>query len=199
MPGATGSPAEALRRLAEARRALETAQAEVRDAVGAARAAGRSWAEVGEALGVSRQAAFKRFGQPRDPRTGAPMTRTTAADVVALTERAFRLLDAGGTAELRSLMSPAAAAGLGEDVLRRTWAAAVAETGRLERTEGTAAHLPEPDGTPLEDGEQVLGVVVGRTLLRCEAGTWEGRVAVDHDGRVAGLLVVPPGTSGLPF
>ena len=199
VPGSTDNPAEDLRRLAAARRALEVAQAEVREGVEAARRAGRSWAEVGEALGVTRQAAFKRFGSPRDPRTGAPMTPTTVTDVVELTERAFRLLDAGDTDALRALMSPEAAEVLTADLLVSTWAAAVAETGRLEGTTGTSAHLPEPDGTPLADGERVLGLVVGRTLLECEAGEWAGRVAVGPDGQVVGMLVVPPGTTGLAF
>jgi hypothetical protein len=171
----------------------------VREGVEAARRAGRSWAEVGDALGVTRQAAFKRFGSPRDPRTGAAMTPTTVARVVELTERSFRLLDAGDTDALRALMSPEAAVVLTADLLLSTWASAVAETGHLVGTTGTTAHLPEPDGTPLEDGERVLGVLVGRTLLECEAGEWAGRVAVDPDGRVVGMLVVPPGATGLAF
>lgn len=200
MPGATGSPAEDLGRLVAARQALERAQAEVRDAVGAARSAGRSWAEVGDALGVTRQAAFKRFGSPRDPRTGDPMTpTTTVTDVLALTERAFRLLGAGDTEALRALMTPETAALLTTERLLDTWAGVVAETGELEQVTGTAVHLPEPDGTPVADGEPVLGTVVGRAGLRCEAGGWEGRAAVGPDGRVVGVLVVPPGATGLPF
>jgi hypothetical protein len=55
-------PAE-LRRIGLAARDLDTARDELRAAVTAARAAGRSWAQIGMVLGVSRQAAQERFAE----------------------------------------------------------------------------------------------------------------------------------------
>lgn len=53
------------RRIIAARQAIERAEAELRDAVRAAREAGDSWAVIGAALDTTRQAAYQRFG--RDP------------------------------------------------------------------------------------------------------------------------------------
>lgn len=189
---------DSLARLAEARRALDRAQQQVVEGVSTARAAGHSWAEIGAALGVTRQAAFKRFGTPRDPRTGETMIPTmTPPEVAALVERVFRLLDDDDITTLTGLMTPDTAQTLTPQVLRETWARAVAENGRLVEVRDTTVHLP--DGSVLHDGERALGTVVGRCELACEAGSWAGRVAVDLDGRVVGMLIVPPGTSDLPF
>ena len=51
------------RRIIEARKGVESAEAELRDAVAAARAAGDSWTVIGAALGTSKQAAFQRFAK----------------------------------------------------------------------------------------------------------------------------------------
>ena len=51
------------RRIIEARKGLESAEMELRDAVTAARAAGDSWTVIGAALGTSKQAAFQRFAK----------------------------------------------------------------------------------------------------------------------------------------
>jgi hypothetical protein len=51
------------RRIIAARRGIADAEAELREAVAAARAAGDSWTLIGAALDTSRQAAFQRFGQ----------------------------------------------------------------------------------------------------------------------------------------
>lgn len=176
--------------------ALHLAERGLADAVRRARAAGRSWAAVGDALGTSRQNAFKRFGSPRDPRTGTSMTPSDRRDAVtATTERVFALVDAGDHDQLRELMPADVARVLTRDVVLDTWAGAVAETGNLVRCEDTRVELP--GGEPVD--APVLGTVVGATTLVCEAGEWHGRVAVGQDGEVLGLLVVPPGTSDLPF
>jgi len=52
-----------LRRVSAASERLGLADAELRSAVTAARAVGRSWTEVGVVLGVSKQAAQQRFGR----------------------------------------------------------------------------------------------------------------------------------------
>jgi 3-keto-L-gulonate-6-phosphate decarboxylase len=49
------------RRIIAARKALEAAQQELRDAVAAARSAGDSWTVVGAAMGTTKQAAYQRF------------------------------------------------------------------------------------------------------------------------------------------
>jgi hypothetical protein len=51
------------RRIITARRGIADAEAELREAVAAARAAGDSWTVIGAALDTSRQAAFQRFGR----------------------------------------------------------------------------------------------------------------------------------------
>lgn len=61
------TPAESpsdLRRIGLALRGLADEQRAVDEAVGAARANGRSWGEIGLVLGISRQAARERYGQP---------------------------------------------------------------------------------------------------------------------------------------
>jgi 3-keto-L-gulonate-6-phosphate decarboxylase len=52
-----------LRRIVAARKGLDAAERELRDAVAAARAAGDSWTAIGAALGTTKQAASQRFGK----------------------------------------------------------------------------------------------------------------------------------------
>lgn len=54
-----------LRRIIAAQEGCDAAEAELRAAVEAARAAGDSWTAIGAVLNVTRQAAFQRFGQRR--------------------------------------------------------------------------------------------------------------------------------------
>ncbi len=51
-----------LRRIGLAKHALRDAEAELRAAVAASRASGRSWGYIGLVLGISKQAAQQRFG-----------------------------------------------------------------------------------------------------------------------------------------
>ncbi|RMB58830.1 hypothetical protein [Tessaracoccus antarcticus] len=177
---------------------LDNARAALQSSVDEAREQGQSWADIGEALGVTRQAAFKRFGRPHDPRTGVAMRNTTtASSVVALTERVFTLLDAGDHDAIAGLMSASAARTLTREVLLGTWAAAVAETGNLVACRDTRAELG--DKTVLHPDESVLGLSIGVTELQCEAGEWIGRLALDGEQRIVGLLVVAPGEQSLPF
>jgi hypothetical protein len=63
-------PADAqrdFRRIIEARKGLDAAERELRDAVAAARDAGDSWTVIGAALGTSKQAASQRFGRGTAP------------------------------------------------------------------------------------------------------------------------------------
>ena len=56
-----------LRRIGLALGAVAAAEAELAEAVRAARASGRSWGDIGMVLGISRQAARTRFHQPAIP------------------------------------------------------------------------------------------------------------------------------------
>jgi hypothetical protein len=51
------------RRIIEARKNLDAAEEELRDAVASAREAGDSWTVIGAALGTTKQAASQRFGR----------------------------------------------------------------------------------------------------------------------------------------
>lgn len=177
---------------------LELARAGLQAAVDAARATGHSWADVAAALGVTRQAAFKRFGRPNDPRTGKPMTSTTTVStVVTFTERVFTLLDAGQYDPVRDLMTPATARTLTRQAVLDVWAAAIAEVGHLVTCRDTRAELT--DGTVLGADESVLGLVIGSTVLECEAGELVGRLALNDEQQLIGLLVVPSNHGALPF
>ena len=125
------------------------------------------------------------------------MVAATTSGVVDLTERVFALVDAGDYETLRGLMTEEAATALTADVVLDTWARVVADTGNLIACRDTGVELP--DGTTVGATETALGSVVGHTVLECEAGTWVGRVAVDPDHRVVGLLVVPREHGPLPF
>lgn len=189
---------DGLEEVAAAQVRLEQARTQLHDAVTRARAHGHTWAQIGEVLGMTRQAAFKRFGSPRDPRTGENMSApTTTDDLLESTERIFRLIDAGDYEALRSMMSTDTAAVLTREVILGTWAEAVAETGNLIGCRDTGLELP--DGTSISPGEAVHGSLIGYTMIDCEAGQWMGRVAYAPDRQVVGLLIVPPDHEDLPF
>lgn len=124
------------------------------------------------------------------------MTPVDTSDVVGITEQVFRAIDGGRYDELSALMPQDVARVLTREVVLDLWARVVADTGNLVQCERTVVQAPGGDALP--DGDW-LGTVVGVTRLVCEAGEWEGRVALGQDRRVLGLLVVAPGASGLPF
>lgn len=125
------------------------------------------------------------------------MTPTDLTPLIARTERVFALIDAGDHDTLRGLMSEQASQELTRDLVLGTWAQAVAESGNLTGCRDT--RLESLDGTVLDPAEATRGLVVGQTTIECEAGEWWGRVAFDADQQVVGLLVVPVGTTDLPF
>ncbi|WP_432476534.1 hypothetical protein [Nocardioides sp. GXQ0305] len=190
-------PEEPLGGVRDAARRVESAREDLRLAVEAARTAGHSWAEVGRVLGTSRQAAFKRFGTATDPRTGEQVGRRTPEGAVTVAERVWRMVDGGDYDGLRELLHDSAAGALDRETVLGTWARVVADGGRLEAVREVVVQLPDGSAAPLD--EPVSGTVVVSSTLACEAADWHGRVAVDGDGRVTGLLVVPPGTTDLPF
>lgn len=180
---------DGLARVAQAHRAAAEAQRDLHLAVEEARVAGHSWAAIGHALGVTRQAAFKRFGTPRDPRTGDTMTPAPlrTGELLAAAERLWHRLDAGDYDAVREQMTDEVAAVLTREAVLGTWAQVVAETGNLEQCRDPRVELP--DGSPVADGDPVLGVLVAHAELVCEAGSWVGRVALDGERRVVGLYV----------
>lgn len=183
--------------VAAARDQLDTARRNLRETVETARR-DYTWAEIGRVLGMSRQAAFKRFGSARDPRTGEPLQAgVKATDVAARTEQVFRLVDSGDYGSLAAMLTADAAAVLTRGRVLDTWAQAVADTGNLVSCRGTGVELP--DGSALPSGEQATGTLVGHTIIDCEAGQWVGRVAFNADGLVTGLLIVPMQHGELPF
>lgn len=188
---------DTLAEIGSAALALEVARIHLHTAVTHARAAGVTWARIGEHLGISRQAAYKRFGRPVDPRSGAPMNPRNVGDLTDRTEAAFWSLAAGEVEELRRQMSTQAREVLTAQDLLDTWSRAIAETGVLERAEHSVAALA--DGTVLDPSDRVVGSVVVATTLECEAGEWHGRIAWDADGAIAGLLVVAPSSEPWPF
>lgn len=66
-PAAIGAPdagARHLRRIGAAVRSAATSQAELTDAVAAARRHGHTWTQIATMLGTSRQAAQERYSEP---------------------------------------------------------------------------------------------------------------------------------------
>ena len=97
---------------------------------------------------------------------------------------------------MRVMTAPTAAV-LTEQVVLDTWARVVAEVGNLVGFEGT--EIDVGGDTRLDASEEVLGTVVGDTTLRCDAGEMRGRVAVDPEGMVVGILVAPRDQTALAF
>jgi hypothetical protein len=173
-PGA-GSP---LAQMASARELARVANAAMQTAVDRARAAGHSWKEIGDVLETSRQAAFQRFGQPVDPRTGQPMTKTP---LPGATERAIAIFAnnaAGEWEAARADFGPKMLEGLSASRLADGW---VRTSGLIGRYEG----MGEPFAHAL--GEHTIVDIP----LHFEAGEATGRVTFDSDGKVVGLFIRP--------
>lgn len=148
---------------------------------------------------MSRQAAFKRFGEVTNPANGQKITggSMTVAQIQQFTEKVFDHIGAGELDKLEQLIHPDARKELSQEVIAETWAKVLSEIGGKESYEDT--HVVVPAGDRIEDGDSVLGTVVGVTTVNCEAGEVMGRVAVDEKQRIVGLLIVPTDHSPLPF
>jgi len=178
---------------------LERSKRSLKQAVQEARANGRTWADIGQALGMTRQAAFKRFGHATNPADGEPISGGDMSidQVRTLTEQVFQLISSGDYASLEELLHPDVRSELSEGLVMDTWSRVLAEVGALETQ--VDIHVALPGGDRLEEDEELLGTVVGVTTLNCEAGEVMGRVAVDHELRVVGLLLVSSDHQSLPF
>ncbi|MEM9613676.1 MAG: hypothetical protein AAF962_24065 [Actinomycetota bacterium] len=183
--------------IVRAHQQVVASKAALQEAVTAARRQGHTWQEIGDALHMSRQAAFKRFGKPTQPKEPKPVEAQSVAPVLDITERAFDLVATADYDQLHRLMTPATSEALTADLIAATWSGVLAEVGQLESCDNT--HVELPDGTPLDPDEEVLGSVVAATTLRCEAGELLGRIAFDADRKIIGVLIVPEDHGELPF
>ncbi|GAB3567802.1 DUF3887 domain-containing protein [Spelaeicoccus albus] len=147
---------------------------------------------------MTRQAAFKRFGKPIDPVSGAEIARRSVAAVIDVTEQVMQLMSQGDYRRVHGLMEPRTREELPASLLSETWQKVLSEVGTLQACRNTRAELP--DGTLIEVDEEILGgVVIGQTILECEAGEIVGRVAVNDRLSVVGVLLVPTDHGPLPF
>lgn len=178
---------DAVDHIRDAARSLDIAQQGLAEAVAQARREGVTWAAVGECLGITRQAAFKRFGTPIDPRTRRPMQRNDF-NPEDLFGRTFELIDKGDYDTLASLMAPDVREELNADVVLGTWAEAVGEVGNLTGVTDVRTVLPGTREALSGPGDAVGTVVTEGTVLS-EAGEHHGRIAV-ADGQIVGLLIL---------
>lgn len=148
-----------------------------------AREAGHTWQELGETLNTTRQAAFQRFGRP-----------AAATD------------DAGTDGTMTEILLPGAAEralgvfGAFFEERDEQIAADFDETMRaqlpLAKLGEVRAQLADMIGRYENPGEPFVRMIGKHTVvdvpLYFEAGEMNGRVAYDHDGRIAGLFVLIP-------
>jgi len=170
--------------LAVVRQAAEVgtlATAALRLAVERASAGGHSWQEIGDLLGISPQAAFQRYGRPRDvPASSGEAVSPVVTDAA---DRAIAVLadwfegryDAVAATFDASLAAKLPAAGL------------AAARAQLAGTAGQYRRLG--DDEPLV--RQLGDYTVADVPLEFETGPMKGRVSFDRAGRVAGLYVLP--------
>lgn len=183
----------------QAQEEIDKAKAHLQAAVQQARAAGRTWADIGEVLGISRQAAFKRFGEVINPANGQRITGVpmSIAVIQQLTEKVFDLIAEAKYEELEQMMHPEVREELPASLIAETWASVLAEVGAKESYSDTQVVLP--GGERVVEDTTMLGNVVGVTTIQHEAGEMMGRVAVDEQQRVVGILIVTPDYEPLPF
>lgn len=188
-----------MKEIQRAQRALEDAKTNLKTTVQRARSEGHTWAEIGAALNMTRQAAFKRFGEVTNPATGETIKGALMSidQITALTERVFRLISEGKYDEVEPLIHPDARQELTSSLIAETWARVLAEVGALDSFSDT--HVALPAGERLLEDAHITGTVVGVTIMQCEAGEVMGRVAVDEQMRIVGLLLVNPDHAPLPF
>lgn len=183
----------------KAQQALEDAKANLKATVQRARSEGHTWAEIGTTLNMTRQAAFKRFGEVTNPATGETIKGAlmSVEHITALTERVFSLISTGQYDELEPLIHPDVREELPSSLIAETWVRVLAEVGAFESFSDT--HVAMPAGERILEDARITGTVVGVTVMQCEAGEVMGRVAVDDQQRIVGLLLVSPEHSPLPF
>jgi hypothetical protein len=164
-----------------ARDQARAAEDALRAAVRTARAAGHTWQEIGAALGTTRQAAFQRFGQPIDPRTGVPMAAALLPEAGDRATDMLNLITERRWGEAREDFDQPMATALDADQLAGAWAQVLGLVGGYE-------WLGEPFVRQLGD------YTVVDVPMHFEAGDMKGRVSFRADGKVAGLYFLTPET-----
>lgn len=119
------------------------------------------------------------------------------AVIQQLTEKVFDLIAEAKYEELEQMMHPEVREELPASLIAETWASVLAEVGAKESYSDT--HVVLPGGERVEEDTAMLGNVVGVTAIQHEAGEMMGRVAVDEQQRVVGILIVTPDYEPLPF
>ena len=150
--------------------------------VHAARERGTTWQSIGNALGISRQAAFQRFGNPIDPRTGNPMNKPTPTQQQEAVTHAVTFLDvltAHDWEGAAHLLGPKLGDELDAKSLADAWAQVVALGGELE-----ARH-------PAQTVSLADEVLVVEQLLDFEAADLVGRISYNREGEMVGLWFLP--------
>ncbi|AXL10875.1 DUF3887 domain-containing protein [Microbacterium foliorum] len=142
-----------------------------------ARRAGATWQEVGDTLKISRQAAYQRFGQALDPRTGKAVAKDVPAAAIDRAIAVFAQLSAGDPAAVVADFDDQMTSAMTSEALGDTWASVLAAVGSLEKTGEPASH-------------RVSGLVVIDVPLTFEAGEMIGKVSIRDDGRIAGLFIL---------
>lgn len=190
-------------RISRAQQAIEDAHKELQDAVLEARAEGTTWAEIGNSLGMSRQAAFKRFGKPTDPTTGEAMIQRSIENLPALTEKYVTLISQGNEDGVAAMMHPRTRKELPWSTIIDVWKQVLTENGELEGFADTFITTPKgmkPDsGMIRKSVGKILGIAIGVTTVKLEAGEISARVAFDNDDAVVGVLFVPTDQTDVPF
>ncbi len=192
-----------MEKIRDAQRAIEDAHRQLEDAVQDARERGSTWAEIGTALNMSRQAAFKRFGRPKDPLTGEVMTRRSTDHLPELTEKFFRLVADGEEERAMGMLHHKTRKELPWSSIIEVWSQVVSEYGSLESFDNTFVTTPKgtkPEGGIVgKIGGKLTGIALGVTTINLEAGEMMGRVAFDKDDAVVGILILPTDATDFPF
>jgi hypothetical protein len=159
------------------------AAATLRASVERARAAGRTWQEIGDVLGVTRQAAFQRFGNPIDPRTGVPMNASTRPGAA---EHATQVIIDWFAGDYTAM-----SADFNEEVASKATAELMAAAlARITGMVGAYEGMGEPVVRQWGD------ITVVDIPLRFEAGELIGRVSYDKDAKIAGVRALTPNAPG---
>jgi hypothetical protein len=81
-----------------------------------------SWREIGDVLGTSRQAAFRGFGHPADPRTGEPMSDDISPSAADRAVEIFAWHGEGRWEEILAELDERMRALLNAELMARAWA-----------------------------------------------------------------------------
>jgi hypothetical protein len=147
-----------------------------------ARDAGATWQEVGDVMSISRQAAYQRFGQVIDPRTGRPLEKDVTSGSVERATTVFDLLSTGRPDEVHTLFDDEMKKAMGPTQLGDVWSHILGSVGAFESS-GTPTARRSGDFTVVD------------VPLHFEAGDMVGRVSCHPDGRLAGLFLLDPAAS----